>query len=271
MFFYHKVVVVPWRIVMYNVFSRSSRGPDIFGTEPWNYYIRNLTLNFNLWLLLAMSAAPLLGLQSLLSGRSTTTQRPIRSLVFVTPFYLWLLMFSAQPHKEERFMYPAYPLLALNAAIALHTLLAYFGRADPKAIVGKIHPMFKLTLVCSFIGCAIVAGCLRTFGLVTAYRAPLKIYEPLGRPEYAQSEATVCLGKEWYRFPSSYFLPKGMRAKFIKSEFDGLLPGQYNEAEIGFGLFPGTWLVPPGMNDQNIEDPGKYVCDAMTMLSSWSC
>ena len=51
-----------------------------------------------------------------------------------------------------------------------------------------------------------------------------------------------------------------MRAKFVKSEFDGLLPGQYNEAEIGFGFFPGTWLVPPGMNDQNIEDPGKHVC-----------
>lgn len=57
-----------------------------------------------------------------------------------------------------------------------------------------------------------------------------------------------------------------MRAQFIKSEFDGLLPGQYNEAAIGFGLFPGTWLVPAGMNDKNEEDPGKYVCyDLLTV------
>ena len=271
MFFYHKLVVVPWRIVIYNVFSGSSRGPNIFGTEPWHFYIRNLLLNFNLWFLLAMSAGPLLGLQSFARGRSTTKQRPVRSMVFIAPFYLWLLVFSTQAHKEERFMYPAYPLLALNAAIALHSVLGYFGTSDPKYVVGRIPPMAKLAVVSSFVACAISAGALRTVGLVTAYRAPLKVYEPLARPEYSQAEATVCLGKEWYRFPSSYFLPKGMRAKFIKSGFDGLLPGQYNEAGIGFGLFPGTWLVPPGMNDENVGDPGKYVCRLLKMLSLRPC
>lgn len=71
----------------------------------------------------------------------------------------------------------------------------------------------------------------------------------------------MCLGKEWYRFPSSFNLPHGVHAKFIKSEFTGLLPGEFDEAKIGFGLFPGTWLVPPGMNDENLEDPGKYVSE----------
>ena len=50
-----------------------------------------------------------------------------------------------------------------------------------------------------------------------------------------------------------------MRAKFIKSEFDGLLPGEFSEAKTGFGVWPGAWLIPSGMNDQNIEDMGKYV------------
>jgi alpha-1,2-mannosyltransferase len=50
-----------------------------------------------------------------------------------------------------------------------------------------------------------------------------------------------------------------MRAKFIKSEFDGLLPGEFSEAQTGFGMWPGAWLIPSGMNDQNIEDMGKYV------------
>lgn len=48
-----------------------------------------------------------------------------------------------------------------------------------------------------------------------------------------------------------------MHAKFIKSEFSGLLPGEFSEAKLGF--WTGAWLSPPGMNDQNIEDMGKYV------------
>jgi hypothetical protein len=69
----------------------------------------------------------------------------------------------------------------------------------------------------------------------------------------------VCLGKEWYRFPSSFNIPQGVHAKFVKSEFSGLLPGEFSEADASLGLFPGTWLVPSGMNDENLEDPSKYV------------
>jgi alpha-1,2-mannosyltransferase len=83
----------------------------------------------------------------------------------------------------------------------------------------------------------------------------LKVYLPL--QELAKPGDTVCLGKEWYRFPSSYFLPDGVHAKFIKSAFTGLLPGEYKEH--GPGYFSGTWSIPSGMNDENIEDPGKYV------------
>lgn len=258
-FFYHRIVVVPWKIVFYNVFGGSSRGPHIFGTEPWDFYIRNLALNFNFWFLLATLSGPLLGLQFFLQGRSGTRQGPFRNVVFATPFYLWLTIFSLQAHKEERFMYPVYPFLALNAAISLHAMLSYFGSADPKKFVGKIPPKLKLLMVSLCVLFAIDVGVARTIGIVSAYRAPLQIYAPLQNAQYAHSEENVCLGKDWYRFPSSNFLPKGMRAKFIKSAFDGLLPGQFNEAKTGFGFFPGTWLIPPGMNDQNLEDPGKYV------------
>ncbi|KAL8730495.1 MAG: hypothetical protein Q9181_004646 [Wetmoreana brouardii] len=257
-FFYHKVTVVPWNIISYNIFSGASRGPEIFGTEPWDFYLRNLMLNFNFWFLLAMSGGPILGLQFLLRGRSTTKLSTIRSMVFATPFYIWLAVFSTQAHKEERFMYPAYPFLALNAAVALHTILAYVGSADPAKFVGRIPPKLKLYVVSLCIIFAIDVSVARTLGVVSAYRAPLQVYAPLHDKKFADTEANVCLGKEWYRFPSSYFLPSGMRAKFIKSAFDGLLPGQFNEAKTGFGFFPGTWLIPPGMNDQNIEDPGKH-------------
>lgn len=258
-FFYHKIVVIPWRIVMYNVFSGSERGPNIFGTEPWDFYARNLLLNFNVWFLLAISAGPLLCLDFFFRGQFMSKRFSIRSIMFTTPFYLWLAIFSLQPHKEERFMYPAYPFLCLNAAIATHVLLFYFGALDSSKIMGKISGQIKLAFVSAFILSAIVAGVLRTVGIVNGYRAPLQVYGPLQLFKNIKSEETVCLGKEWYRFPSSYFLPSGMRAKFVKSAFDGLLPGEFNEAKVGFGFFPGTWLEPPGMNDMNIEDHGKYV------------
>ncbi len=243
---------------MYNIFSGSGRGPNIFGTEPWHYYLRNLTLNFNFWFLLAISAGPL---EFHLRGRTSAKQTSIRNLVFVSPFYLWLAIFSVQPHKEERFMYPMYPFLCLNCAIALHTLLSYIGTQDPSSIMGKVPAKIKLAVMSIFVVSAAGVSILRTVGIVSAYRAPLHVYGPLQQPNFVNSEGTVCLGKEWYRFTSSYFLPSRMRARFVKSAFDGLLPGQFNEGKIGFGLFPGTWLDLPGMNDQNIEDPGKYVCN----------
>ena len=250
---------MPWRIVSYNVFSGSGRGPEIFGTEPWDFYIRNLLLNFNVWFLLALAAGPLISLQNLLGGHSATKQSLLRLIVFVSPFYMWLAIFSLQSHKEERFMYPAYPFLGLNAAIALHIMLSYIGSSDRKKLVGRIHSKIKLAFVSLCVILAVDVGVLRILGIVSAYRAPLEIYIPLRASELGRSEETVCFGKEWYRFPSSHFLPKNMRAKFVHSDFDGLLPGSFNEAKIGFGFFPGTWLVPPGMNDQNIGDPGKYV------------
>jgi alpha-1,2-mannosyltransferase len=261
-FFYHKVVLVPWRIVAYNVLGGKDRGPDIFGTEPWDYYARNLLLNFNLWFILAAVSGPLLFLQSLVLRQPTTKQTFLRTLTFLTPFYLWLAIFTIQPHKEERFMFPAYPFLALNAAIALHSLLTWIGSAD-SLLFGKIPAKIKLAAILPVIFLAINIGLLRIVGTVTAYGAPLQVYHALENLSTSRLTSTasgdfVCFGKDWYRFPSSHFLPNGTHAKFIKSEFDGLLPGEFHEGKTGFGFFPGTWLMPSGMNDRNEEDVGKY-------------
>jgi alpha-1,2-mannosyltransferase len=254
-------VVVPWRLVFYNIFAGKDRGPDIFGTEPYHYYIRNLLLNFNIWFVLAVAVAPLVFLQSQFRQGNTMKQSFLRTWVFISPFYIWMVIFTLQPHKEERFMYPAYPFLALNAAMGLHIILAYVGSTNPKELIGKIPAKLKLALMMSAIVLSINIGLLRIFGTVTAYRAPLQIYQALEAPGMARPGDTVCFGKDWYRFPSSYFLPNGMRAKFIKSEFSGLLPGEFNEAKTGFGFFPGAWMMPPGMNDRNQEDPGKHVSE----------
>ena len=80
-----------------------------------------------------------------------------------------------------------------------------------------------------------------------------------------ETQGNLCLGKEWYRFPSSYFLPKDVRARFIKSSFDGLLPGQFDESGKGPER-PGVWKLPEGMNDENKEDWSKYVRNSLVFL-----
>jgi alpha-1,2-mannosyltransferase len=180
----------------------------------------------------------------------------------MSPFYLWLAIFSLQPHKEERFMYPAYPALVLNAAMALHIILATIGQSDPRTLIGKIPVQLKLLVIVSCVMFSINLGLSRMYSIYDAYSAPMRIYDGLESPGGASLGSpgdSVCFGKDWYRFPSSYLLPNGMKAKFIKSEFNGLLPGEFSEATAGLGFRPGTWLIPSGMNDENKEDMGKYV------------
>ena len=42
------------------------------------------------------------------------------------PLYVWLGILTLQAHKEERFMFPAYPLLCFNAAVALYLIRGWF-------------------------------------------------------------------------------------------------------------------------------------------------
>jgi alpha-1,2-mannosyltransferase len=259
-FFYRRFEVVPFNIVRYNIFSGSGKGPDIFGTDPWHFYIRNLLLNFNIWFIFAMSALPLVALQFRDRSVPPSKRTAFRSVVFLSPFYLWLIIFTLQPHKEERFMFPAYPALALNAAVGLHIALLYIGSSNPRAVFGMIPLKIKFAVVSALVISTIDIGLLRIVGIVTAYSAPLRVFNALQNVGQTSPGDTLCLGKEWYRFPSSYFLPNGMKAKFVKSAFDGLLPGEFHEGKTGFGVWSGTWLIPLGMNDENREDMSKYVC-----------
>ena len=170
-----------------------------------------------------------------------------------------MTIFTLQPHKEERFMYPVYPFLALNAAVAFDILLSSSELVKVKAVIEWVPSRVRLAVMLTVVVLSLEVAMLRTIGLVSAYRAPLRVYRGLEHELMTHPGETVCLGKEWYRFPSSHFLPEGVKAKFVKSEFSGLLPGEFSEARTGFGFFPGAWLIPGGMNDRNEEDMSKYV------------
>lgn len=161
-------------------------------------------------------------------------------------------------------MYPVYPFLTLNAAMSLHIILTTIGNSDPKTLIGKVPARLKLMVVSLVLFLSLDISLARIWGIYSAYSAPLKIYTPLwahhdGQNDIGGQEDTVCFGKEWYRFPSSYFLPRDMHAKFVRSEFRGLLPGEFSEAKTGFGFWSGTWMPTYGLNDRNEEDVGTYV------------
>lgn len=254
-----------WNIVKYNIFSKTG-GPDLYGTEPWTFYFKNLALNFNLWFFLALLALPLFILQKIIAPSGRGFPSAMRAIVFLAPFYLWFTIFTLQPHKEERFMYPAYPFLALNAAVSAHIILTAVGHVSQNTILGKIPANIRFLGVVVFPFLLVTSlFLLRVVGVITAYGAPLSLYDPLGAGIHGGQVGVVgkpgdfvCYGKEWYRFPTSYFLPRDMKAKFIPSEFRGLLPGEFQHSADASGLFSGTHLVPSGMNDLNKEDEGKY-------------
>lgn len=257
-------IVVSWNIVKYNVFSKGG-GPELYGTEPWTFYFKNLALNFNLWFLLALVALPLFLLQKIIAPSGRAFSSSLRAIVFLSPFYLWFAIFTLQPHKEERFMYPAYPFLALNAAVSAHIVLTAVGHVSKNTVIGKIPASVRLVLTVVIPFLVVVSlYLLRVIGIYSAYGAPLSLYDPLGAGARGGDADLVggrgdfvCFGKEWYRFPSSFFLPRDMQAKFIQSEFRGLLPGEFQRSSL-FEGFTGTYVLPSGMNDQNKEDPSKY-------------
>lgn len=44
---------------------------------------------------------------------------------------------------------------------------------------------------------------------------------------------SVCVGDEWYRYPSSFFLPgPAYRLQFVKSGFDGMLPLPFDASQV---------------------------------------
>lgn len=282
-FLYGSLSVVPLNIVLYNVlFANEQSGPDIFGTEPWYYYLVNLALNFNIALLLCLAVLPAFLLHIVVrsfreeidSSVKKFNKKQVRfddvnieptsyftsafQLLVIIPFYLWFTVFTLQPHKEERFMYVVYSSICLNASLAL-TLLYNSALQIISTIQVTRAFLFRAVKVTANLAVLIfvVISVLRSAALASYYAAPIQLFQhisslnvPAPTPDinetdleknidsqlvlpphvYNTSYTTICMGREWYRFPSSYFLPDNARLAFIKSGFDGLLPGPFRES-----------------------------------------
>jgi len=334
---YGKLTVTSWNIVSYNLFGGDERGPNLYGTEPSTFYLRNLLLNFNILLPLALISIPGLVVTYAIDTRrlgpkvSADESSPFTVLAFkLAPFYLWLGILSAQEHKEERFMFPAYPLLCFNAAVSVYLIRGWMESVYVKITKSPyqvgicpygtillliIFQASQTPLFSRFTASIVFFTCLLSVSRICAnwyyYHAPLEIFyrfeaeeiksllnstglivpplapldADLGYHERRAEEnreidltvvreldLTLCLGKEWYRFPSHYLVPNGIRVEFIQSDFNGLLPGHFGEGDSvsvnvsdaiaeksAWWPRPETRLIPVHQNDMNRAEPSHYV------------
>lgn len=262
--YFGKFVIAPLNIIKYNVLSGA--GPELYGTEPFSFYLINGFLNFNIVWIFALLSPILLVLSYFLvpaKSRSTLTLPPALSL---SPFFLWLAVFFFQPHKEERFLFPIYPMICLSGAIAVDVLQKLCFRVlclmrslkifrIPQGVHYLDSTIFIMVIVIALSG---ILGISRIFALYRNYHAPLDLMMELNHfPNEGKLSGNnivnVCFGKDWHRYPSSFFLPNtNWNIRFIQSEFRGILPAPYSEFENG------TTIVHKHFNDKNQEEKSIY-------------
>lgn len=186
------------------------------------------------------------------------------------PLHLWLAVFWSQEHKEERFLFPVYPLVCLAGAMVTDSCqkLVYFLFVRVKSRHYLAHTRW--------LGLAVVAvsallSLSRMAALYQGYHGVtdtwMEVNQLAGRE---QGQTTVCVGKEWHRFPGSFFLPShNFRIGFLKSDFRGQLPKYYPKPSRPGQL--STQVSSPDFNDLNREEPGRYtdhpgLCDYIVDL-----
>ncbi|KAJ7981816.1 Mannosyltransferase [Quillaja saponaria] len=239
-------------LLIYNVAGGGES--HLYGTEGPTYYLKNGFNNFNFCFVLALL---FLGIFRIAKKKYAPDL-----LVVVSPIYIWLGFMSLQSHKEERFLYPIYPLICVAASAVIESfpdiLRSKYVPNDSSLLV-KIAKLLR-PAVLSLILCASHA---RTFSLINGYSAPLEVYKILEHHEEAGTGSVLCVGSEWHRFPSSFFIPNYVgQVRWIDDGFRGLLPFPFNST-LG-----GTAAAPPYFNNKNQASDEQYLrdLDACTFL-----
>ncbi|KAJ1528897.1 hypothetical protein ONE63_007266 [Megalurothrips usitatus] len=262
--YYGRVVFAPFNIILYNVFT--SHGPDLYGTEPWPFYFINCFLNFNFVAIFAMLTPFFLVLSHFVVKSQPRHSACLPFWLSLMPLYLWCFVFFLQPHKEERFLFPVYPLICLCGAVTVDTLQKLWfavemrfriaGARDGGKPVHYLNSTARILIM--VIAICSVFGVSRILTLYKGYHAPMDILMELGGLESSgelpkKGNINVCVGKEWYRFPSSFFLPSDrFHLQFLQSEFKGQLPAPYSSGPNA------TAIIPKNMNSHNMEEPSRY-------------
>lgn len=82
----------------------------------------------------------------------------------------------------------------------------------------------------------------------------------------AKQDIKICMGNEWYLFPSHFFLPHNARIEYFEDGFHGVLPAHF-ESENGTSM-----ISSEPFNNKNREEKSRYVtidqCDFIVKSDS---
>ncbi|GAA0166602.1 glycosyltransferase [Lithospermum erythrorhizon] len=244
-FYYGRWTSSVLNLLLYNVLGGGES--HLYGVEGPLFYLKNGFNNFNFCFLLALL---FLGFLPIAKKKYAPDL-----LVIVSPIYIWIAFMSLQPHKEERFLYPIYPLICLAASAVIESFPDLFrDKYSPNSgsllvtIAKGLRPISLALILC--------ASHARTFSLIHGYSAPIEIYKHLDLHDDVGTGSVLCVGSEWHRFPSSFFIPDYVgEVRWIDDGFRGLLPFPFNST-LG-----GTAAAPLYFNNKNKASDMQYLLD----------
>ncbi|KAM7542378.1 hypothetical protein Aperf_G00000012278 [Anoplocephala perfoliata] len=255
-FYYGKLICATWNIISYNALSSLKGGSSsqLYGTEGMSYYVNNYLLNYNILIVfVVVFTVPIFFyafFKASLKNAQIIHQRIFKLLsIAISPFLIWNLVFFAQSHKEERFLFPCFPCLELLAVILLCSL---FFNQPSKA---TIHMSISVIFIISFLIFFVALSFLRILALSYGYSAPIFLMQHL--PD-SGVQKTLCIGRDWHHFPSHFLLPRenhAWRVHFLRSNFSGQLPGKFAE---GVGVIQATRVPSSHFNDLNLPEEGTF-------------
>ncbi|CAN8292993.1 unnamed protein product [Cochlearia groenlandica] len=234
-------------LLIYNVLGGGES--HLYGTEGPLFYIRNGFNNFNLCFVLAILFIAMLPV--------IRRKYDHGLLVVISPMYIWLVFMSLQPHKEERFLYPIYPLICVSASAVIENIPELFREkySSRESLLVTITKYLRPVI----LGLILCASHSRTFAIINGYSAPLEVYKLLEHHDDAGPGSVLCVGSEWHRYPSSFFVPGYIsEVRWIDDGFRGLLPFPYNST-LG-----GTAASPPYFNNKNQASDQQFLEDIET-------
>uniref|UniRef100_A0A0D3DPX2 Mannosyltransferase n=1 Tax=Brassica oleracea var. oleracea TaxID=109376 RepID=A0A0D3DPX2_BRAOL len=210
-------------LLIYNVLGGGES--HLYGTEGPLFYIKNGFNNFNLGFVLAILFIVLFPVIRRKYDRCL--------LVVISPMYIWLAFMSLQPHKEERFLYPIYPLICVSASVVIENIPELFREkySTRESLLVTITKYIR-PVILGLILCASHAS--NTFCSLRG--------------------SVLCVGSEWHRYPSSFFVPDYIsEVRWIDDGFRGLLPFPFNST-LG-----GTAASPSYFNNKNQASDEQFL------------
>jgi alpha-1,2-mannosyltransferase len=260
-FYYGKVVSPTLNIFMYNtgLGKNEVNRDDLYGIEDSSYYIKNLLLNWNLVAFLGIIISPLIICCKFWTMRLHVWDKQVMIIILI-PMFLWLVTVFPRPHKEERFLYPIYPMIAVSASYAcdyVAKVVCLLTRSN----TGRNKQKVVVLVLLSFS----LISISRSMLLYKGYGTPMKLYnflyqyieenDPKDNMNTSNDPFLLCTGIEWFRFPSSYNLPGRIKLAFLPSPFSGQLPQYFSI----YGSQDKSLTVQGKFNDINAIEMDRFV------------